>query len=56
MLKVVAVCHEAAMKTLQDNISAECVYNEHFEYALTIVKPRTPKSLLEIYDKFLENK
>ncbi|XP_065226445.1 ATPase family gene 2 protein homolog A [Planococcus citri] len=54
--EVIAVCHEAAMKALQDDLNADVVSKKHFSYALSILKPRTPLSLLKIYDKFLENK
>ncbi|XKL60010.1 hypothetical protein PGB90_001026 [Kerria lacca] len=53
--EVIAVCHEAAMKALQENLSSEKVNRSHFEYALSIVQPRTPTKLLKIYDSFIKN-
>lgn len=50
---MLAVCHEAALKALQEDISAQIVTKEHFEVALEIVTPRTPPSLLKLYEDYL---
>ncbi|XP_056625133.1 ribosome biogenesis protein SPATA5 isoform X2 [Triplophysa dalaica] len=47
--KITAVCREAALAALQENISAEHVNIEHFHAALDAVKPRIPESLLQSY-------
>lgn len=54
--EVNAACHEAAMIALEENINAEIIKKEHFKRALQIITPRTPPSLLKIYDNYLKNK
>ncbi|XP_067009613.2 ATPase family gene 2 protein homolog A isoform X2 [Anabrus simplex] len=53
--EVLAVCHEAAMKALEEDINAPEVSLRHFEIALEYVVPRTPDSLLQLYDKYLKS-
>lgn len=48
-----AVCHEAAMKALEENLEAQCVTQQHFEEALKLITPRTALSLLKMYDNYL---
>ena len=52
--QLVAICTEAGIKALHDDLGAEKIEWRHFEYALSVVKPRTPESLLRIYDRFQE--
>ncbi|VVD03324.1 unnamed protein product [Leptidea sinapis] len=47
-----ALCQEAALKALEIDIDCPAVTMEHFHYALLKLQPRTPKSLLKIYDDF----
>ncbi|EFA02694.2 Transitional endoplasmic reticulum ATPase TER94-like Protein [Tribolium castaneum] len=54
--EVNAVCHEAAMMALEDSLDARFVEKRHFEKALTIVKPRTPDSLIQLYQDYLNKK
>lgn len=51
--EVLAVCHEAALKALEEDISAQIVTTQHFDLALQIVSPRTPPSLLKLYEDYL---
>ncbi|XP_077284953.1 ATPase family gene 2 protein homolog A [Arctopsyche grandis] len=53
--EVQAVCHEAALKALEEDIDCVEVLLKHFDTALQIVKPRTPPNLLSIYEKFGES-
>ncbi|XP_014473565.1 PREDICTED: spermatogenesis-associated protein 5 [Dinoponera quadriceps] len=50
-----AICHEAAMKALEENIDAEIVKKEHFRAALALVTPRTPVSLIKLYEDYKNN-
>lgn len=50
--EIVAVCREAALKALEENFNAENVTRNHFLEALKIIIPRTPKSLLQMYEKY----
>lgn len=50
-----AVCHEAAMKALENDINAQCVTQVHFDEALKLVTPRTPLSLLQMYSNYLNS-
>ncbi|XP_068181310.1 ATPase family gene 2 protein homolog A [Antennarius striatus] len=47
--EITAVCREAALLALQDDIRARHVLERHFESALNAVKPRIPDSLLQSY-------
>lgn len=50
-----AVCHEAAMKALEENLKAQYVTQAHFVEALKLITPRTPLSLLQMYTDYLSN-
>ncbi|XP_012253446.2 ATPase family protein 2 homolog [Athalia rosae] len=51
--EVQAICHEAAMKALEENLDATEITKEHFKAALSIVTPRTPASLIKLYEDYL---
>ncbi|KZC09114.1 PREDICTED: spermatogenesis-associated protein 5 [Dufourea novaeangliae] len=51
--EVQAVCHEAAMKALEEDLNATIITKEHFKAALAIVTPRTPPSLINLYNNYL---
>lgn len=53
--EVNAVCHEAALKALEEDINITKVSMEHFKLALKLVTPRTPDSLLKIYENYISN-
>ncbi|XP_030048121.1 nucleoside diphosphate-linked moiety X motif 6 [Microcaecilia unicolor] len=46
---ITAVCREAALQALQENIEANCILRRHFEHALSVVTPRIPESLNQFY-------
>ncbi|XP_043917624.1 ATPase family protein 2 homolog isoform X3 [Protopterus annectens] len=50
--EVAAVCREAALLALQEDIQARTVTKKHFVDALAIVPPRTPDNLLQLYADF----
>ncbi|XP_078036445.1 ATPase family gene 2 protein homolog A [Augochlora pura] len=54
--EIQAICHEAAMKALEENLNAAIITREHFKAALAIVTPRTPPSLIKLYNSYLRNK
>lgn len=47
-----AVCHEAAIKALEENIGCTEIFLSHFTEALNIIQPRTPVTLLSVYERF----
>lgn len=51
--EIVAVCHEAALKSLEEDIEARMVFKKHFDCSLNIIVPRTSQSLLKIYEKYI---
>ena len=55
-LKVAAVVHEAAMSSLSEGIHSgnisTCVYSQHFDVALTAVKPRITDVQLKFYREY----
>ena len=54
-VQVVAVCQEAGMNVLRENIDARCMHQCHFLQALTVVKPKTNKDLLTLYERYNNN-
>ncbi|XP_053544174.1 ribosome biogenesis protein SPATA5 isoform X1 [Ictalurus punctatus] len=50
--EITAVCREAALFALQEDIKAEHITVSHFESALTVIKPRVPDSLLRLYTDY----
>ncbi|XP_028272564.1 ATPase family protein 2 homolog isoform X2 [Parambassis ranga] len=47
--EITAVCREAALLALQEDIKAQHIQARHFESALNAVKPRIPDSLIQSY-------
>ncbi|XP_006629257.2 ATPase family gene 2 protein homolog A isoform X1 [Lepisosteus oculatus] len=47
--EITALCQEAALLALQEDINAKYIRGKHFETALEIVKPRIPDSLIQSY-------
>ncbi|XP_054595333.1 ATPase family gene 2 protein homolog A [Nothobranchius furzeri] len=47
--EITAVCREAALLALQEDIKAQHIQARHFESALNSVKPRIPDSLIQSY-------
>ncbi len=50
-----ALCREAGMLSLRENINAEQVKKKHFDEALKKIKPSVNKSTIEVYKKVEEN-
>nr|XP_012152788.1 PREDICTED: spermatogenesis-associated protein 5 isoform X1 [Megachile rotundata] len=51
--EIQAICHEAAMKALEEDLNASIITKEHFKAALALIIPRTPPSLINIYNDYL---
>ncbi|XP_010708393.2 ATPase family protein 2 homolog, partial [Meleagris gallopavo] len=47
--EITAVCREAALLALQEDINAKCILGRHFRDALMVVTPRIPDSLIQFY-------
>lgn len=47
-----ALCQEAALRALETDLDCPAVDMKHFELVLDVFNPRTPVSLLKIYDEF----
>ncbi|KAM7022010.1 ATPase family gene 2 protein homolog A [Passerculus sandwichensis] len=47
--EITAVCREAALLALQEDIHAKSIAGRHFRSALTVVSPRIPDSLIQFY-------
>ncbi|KAJ8976502.1 hypothetical protein NQ317_018446 [Molorchus minor] len=54
--EVNAVCHEAAMMALEESLDAQQVESRHFEKALKLITPRTPPTLIRLYEDYLQIK
>jgi len=50
--EISALCREAALMALQENIESSEVCRRHFDKAFMAVKPRTSKELIELYRKY----
>lgn len=50
--EITAICREAALAALQEDINAVHVTHEHFVQALQTIKPRISTDLVQCYDKF----
>ncbi|KAM9849540.1 ATPase family gene 2 protein homolog A [Aulostomus maculatus] len=54
--EITAVCREAALLALQEDIKAQHIQAGHFERALNAVKPRVPDSLIQSYISYQEQR
>jgi len=50
--QITAVCREAGLLALQDDIAARIIQARHFEAALHAVTPRIPDALIQSYLSF----
>nr|XP_019596947.1 PREDICTED: spermatogenesis-associated protein 5 isoform X2 [Rhinolophus sinicus] len=53
--EIIAVCREAALQALEEDIHASSIMRRHFTLALSTVTPRIPESLSRFYDDYQEN-
>ncbi|XP_013881962.1 spermatogenesis-associated protein 5 [Austrofundulus limnaeus] len=54
--EITAVCREAALLALQEDIKAPNIQARHFEGALNAVKPRIPDSLVQSYVSYQQQR
>lgn len=54
--EIQAICQEAAMCALEENLTTAVIQWTHFTKALGKVKPRTSAELLRLYEDFLQEK
>ncbi|KAM9677599.1 ATPase family gene 2 protein homolog A isoform 1-T1 [Trichechus inunguis] len=52
--EIIAVCREAALLALEEDIQAKCIMKKHFTQALSTVTPRIPESLRRFYEDYQE--
>ncbi|MEJ1277459.1 spermatogenesis associated 5 [Cricetulus griseus] len=52
--EIIAVCKEAALLALEEDIKADRIMKRHFTQALSIVTPRIPESLMRFYEDYQE--
>ena len=50
--EIAAVCNEAALAALEEDVNTDTVTEAHFQTALNNLKPRISQNLFEIYKKF----
>ncbi|KAJ7984294.1 hypothetical protein DPEC_G00363220 [Dallia pectoralis] len=55
-LPITAVCREAALLALQEDIKAQFITARHFECALCAVRPRVPDSLIQLYGDYQQQR
>ena len=54
--ELAAVCTEASMEALDENINAEAVHQTQLLHSLAVVRPRTSPELLQLYLRFNEKR
>ncbi|XP_008575667.1 PREDICTED: spermatogenesis-associated protein 5-like [Galeopterus variegatus] len=52
--EITAVCREAALLALEEDMQANCIMKRHFTQALSTVTPRIPDSLRRFYEEYQE--
>ncbi|XP_055481872.1 ribosome biogenesis protein SPATA5 isoform X1 [Psammomys obesus] len=52
--EIIAICKEAALLALEEDIKADCILKRHFTQALSVVTPRIPESLRRFYEDYQE--
>lgn len=52
LFQIIAVCREAALLALEEDIQANCIMKKHFTQALSTVTPRLPESLRRFYEDY----
>ncbi|ELK30918.1 Spermatogenesis-associated protein 5 [Myotis davidii] len=52
--QIIALCREAALLALEEDIKAKCTRKKHFTQALSTVTPRIPQSLRRFYEDYQE--
>ncbi|XP_072440291.1 ATPase family gene 2 protein homolog A isoform X3 [Chiloscyllium punctatum] len=50
--KIVAICREAALLALQEDLEAKIIMKRHFEQSFEIVTPRIPQKLIDFYTDY----
>ena len=50
--EISAICREAALAALQEDIESSEVQRRHFDKAFMVVKPRTTKESVDLYQKY----
>ncbi|KAI1278786.1 ATPase family -like protein [Halotydeus destructor] len=53
--EITAICQEAGLLALEENISADKVCLEHFLKALEVVRPRTSPDKIKFYEEYAEH-
>ncbi len=52
---MVALCNEAALAAMRNDISCAIVDGKYFKSALDFLKPRTDAKLLKVYEDFVKS-
>ncbi|GCC20151.1 hypothetical protein chiPu_0018770 [Chiloscyllium punctatum] len=50
--EIVAICREAALLALQEDLEAKIIMKRHFEQSFEIVTPRIPQKLIDFYTDY----
>ncbi|XP_048461382.1 ATPase family protein 2 homolog [Rhincodon typus] len=50
--KIIALCREAALLALQEDLEAKIIKKRHFDQSFEIVTPRIPKKLMDFYASY----
>ena len=49
-----AVCNEAALRALEENIETKEICKRHFEFSLSVVTPRITSETVNFYENYVK--
>ncbi len=51
-----AVCNEAALRALEEDIEANEICKRHFEFSLSVVTPRITSETIDFYENYVKER
>lgn len=54
IIQVAAVCNEAALRALEQDIKATQICRGHFEFSLSVVTPRITSETVNFYENYVK--
>lgn len=49
-----AVCNEAALRALEEDIQAQQICQRHFDFSLSVVTPRITAETINFYENYVK--
>lgn len=54
VIQVAAVCNEAALRALEQDIEAKQICKRHFDFSLSVVTPRITSETVNFYENYVK--